>query len=266
MGQCHDLRPFPQLSTNHAPRSRVCFVTETQSSSYTSHFSLTSDMTDQSGSARFQTLLESALQDYEKKAGVTLATCEDSITIQLEHCHSIDDITTLLQDKTQAFNDFRQRDRISKSIRATVSILTPISAVASVVNDAGLVCQKILNTCLAFLTVVFFTENTPTCESDMFCSRYPTGCMYPSLIHMSISFWHPGQSGGEWVDYELRCTRRDARINWTFHQPSQNICWDIPLYPRSGRNSGQVDGRANIHACTGDPKAQEATLAWVLPH
>ena len=96
-------------------------------------------MTDQPGSVRFQALLESALRDYEKNAGVTLANWEDSLAIRIQGCHSIDDITTLLQDKAQAFNDLRQRDRIFKSIKATVSILTPISAVASVADDAGLV-------------------------------------------------------------------------------------------------------------------------------
>jgi len=96
-------------------------------------------MTDRPGSAHFQAFLERALRAYEKKAGVTLADSDDSLVIGLRRCHSIDGITTLLQDKTQAFNDVRQRDRMMKSIRATVSILTPISAVASVADDAGLV-------------------------------------------------------------------------------------------------------------------------------
>ena len=135
-------------------------------------------MTDQPASARFQALLESALRDYEKKAGITLADWEDSLAIQLQRCQSIDDVTTLLQDKTQAFNDFRQRDRIFKSIKATVSILTPISAITSVADDAGLVRQKVLKACLAFLTV--FTEIAPTYESDNFYSRYATGRMYHS--------------------------------------------------------------------------------------
>jgi len=135
-------------------------------------------MTDQPGSARFQALLESALQDYEKKAGLTLADSDDSFAIRLQRCHSIDDITTLLQDKTQAFNDFRQRDRIFKSIRATVSILTPISAIASVADDAGLVRYNVLKACLTFLTI--FTEVTPTYESDKFYSRYPTRRTYHS--------------------------------------------------------------------------------------
>jgi len=111
-------------------------------------------MTDQPGSARFQALLESALQVYEKKAGVRLANLGDSLVIQVQHCYSIDDITTLLQDKAQAFDDLQQRDRILKSIKATVSILTPVSAIVSVADDAGLVRQKVLKACLPFLTVL----------------------------------------------------------------------------------------------------------------
>jgi len=98
-------------------------------------------MTDQPGSARLQALLESALQHYEKKPSVALADREDSLAIQLQRCHSIDDITTLLQEKTKAFDDFRQCDRIFKSIKATVSILTPVSALASAADGAGLVRQ-----------------------------------------------------------------------------------------------------------------------------
>jgi hypothetical protein len=99
-------------------------------------------MTDQQGSSRFQVLLESALQVYEKKAGVTLVDLRDPLVIHLQRCHSIDDMTTLLQDKAQAFDDLQQRDRIFKSIKATVSILTPISAVVSVADHAGLVRQR----------------------------------------------------------------------------------------------------------------------------
>jgi hypothetical protein len=144
-------------------------------------------MTDQPGSSRFQTLLESALQVYEKKASVvTLTNWEDSFVIRLQHCHSIDHITTLLQDEVQAFDDLQQRDRIFKSIKATVSILTPISAVASVADDAGLVRQKVLKACLAFLTVLI--DITPASESDKFYSRYPTKRMCNFWIHTQISF------------------------------------------------------------------------------
>ena len=187
MEQWPHLRSSPQPSTHYAPLSRHCFVSENQSSTHTPYSFPTRDMTDQPGSARFQALLDSALQEYEKKAGVTLAGSEDSLAIRLQRCHSINDITTLLQDKAQAFNDLRQRDRIFKSIEVTVSILTPISAVASgVADDVGLVRQKVLRAFLAFLTI--FTEITPTYESDTFYSRYPTGRMCHSEVHISISF------------------------------------------------------------------------------
>ena len=112
-------------------------------------------------------------------AGAILPDRKDSLAIQeLQLCQSIDDITTLLQIKAQAFNQFQERDRIFKSIRATVSILTPISAVASVTDDVGVVRQKVLKACLAFLT--FLTAITPTCESDTFYSRYHTEREYHS--------------------------------------------------------------------------------------
>ena len=138
-------------------------------------------MTDQPASPRFHALLECALEEYEKKAGVTLADTENSLAIRLQHCQSVDDITVLLQYKTQAFDDHQQHDRIYKAIKATVSILTPISALASAADGAGLVRHKVLNAYFGFLTI--FTEITPTCESNTFYTRYPTERMcHPSFI------------------------------------------------------------------------------------
>jgi len=127
----------PQSSTHHAPLSRRRFVSENQPSSHRPHSFPTRNMIDQSALAHFHALLESALQDYEKKSGITLTDRDNWLPIQLQRRHSIDSITTLLQDKTQASHSFQQRDRIFKSIKATVSILTPSSAVAFVADDAG---------------------------------------------------------------------------------------------------------------------------------
>ena len=52
-------------------------------------------MTDHSASHRFQALFESALQAYESKTGITLA--QHPLAVDLQDCHSVDDITTLLQ-------------------------------------------------------------------------------------------------------------------------------------------------------------------------
>jgi hypothetical protein len=129
-------------------------------------------MTDHPGSDRFQTLLESAVQAYEEKAGVTLADTEDSLAMRLQRCHSVDDIATLLQGQAQAIDDFQQRDRIFKSIKTTVSILSPIS---SIVSAAGTVRWKVLMACIASLTI--FTDITPICKGDRRHCRYSTAGM-----------------------------------------------------------------------------------------
>jgi len=99
------------------------------------------------GSTRFQTILESAVQAYEKKEGVKLANLEGPLAKELQRCHSVDDIATLLQGQVQAVDDFQQKDRIFKMIKNTVSILSPISSVTSVADSVGLVCRKVLMAC-----------------------------------------------------------------------------------------------------------------------
>jgi hypothetical protein len=129
----------------------------------------TLEMASQSGSARFQALLESALQAYQKKTGIKLA--EHPLALKLQHCDSVDDITTLLQGRAEAFNDFRGSDRIMKSIKATVSILTPLSDILSLAGAVGLVSQKALIACFTYPT--FFSDIIPTCQSNTCWSRYP---------------------------------------------------------------------------------------------
>ena len=99
-----------------------------------SHFS----MTDQSVSSRFRTLFESALEDYEIKTKISLE--KHPLAQKLENCHSVESITTLLQDQARSFEETRGRDRITKSIRSTVSFLYKLSATAGLGDDLGLVC------------------------------------------------------------------------------------------------------------------------------
>ena len=137
------------------------------------------------GSARFQALLGSAVQVYEKQTSVTLADSEDSLAMRLQRCHSIDDVATLLQGQAQAIDDFQQRDRIFKSIKTTVSILSPIY---SVTDTVGLVRWKVLTAC--FTSLIVFTDNTPTRNGDTRYSWYPTegvflgSYRYPSDVQL----------------------------------------------------------------------------------
>jgi hypothetical protein len=92
-------------------------------------------MAHQSGSAHFQALLESALRAYEKKAGVSLA--EHPLALKIQNCDSVDGITAILQDQAQTFRDLQGNDKVMKSIKATVSILSKLSSAASLADVFG---------------------------------------------------------------------------------------------------------------------------------
>jgi hypothetical protein len=136
-------------------------------------------MADQSGSTRFEALWQSALQAYENKTGVALA--QHPLALSLQTCQSTDDIATLLQRRAQALDDFRQRDRMIRTIKTTISILTPLSHAASFANVAGLVSQKILMTCPKSLT--FLSDIIPAYQGNTSWSRYITGCACHYLVH-----------------------------------------------------------------------------------
>jgi len=101
-------------------------------------------MTDQSVSSRLQTLFELALEDYEIQTKISLA--KHPLAQKLEDCHSLESITTtLLQDQAGTFGEFRESDRIMKSIRSTVSSLFKLSATAALGDGSiRLVRQKTL--------------------------------------------------------------------------------------------------------------------------
>ena len=94
-------------------------------------------MAHQSESARFQTLFGPALQAYEKKAGVSLA--QHPLAIKLQSCDTVEAITGLLQDQAQAFAHLQGSDKIMKSIRMAVPILSKITSAASLADAFGLV-------------------------------------------------------------------------------------------------------------------------------
>jgi hypothetical protein len=137
-------------------------------------------MADQSGSTRFQALFESALQAYERKTGVILA--QHPFALDLQSCDTVDNIITLLQGQTQAFSGFRERDRMMKAIKTTVSILTPLSDATSLVDAVGLVSQKALMACSTSPT--FFSDIIPTCEGNTSLYRHTAGCRCRSLVHV----------------------------------------------------------------------------------
>jgi len=98
-------------------------------------------MADPSASPHFQARFESALQAYQTKTGITLA--EHALAVQLQSCHSVDSITTFLKYEAEAVSDFLGSDRTMESIESTVSILSTLSATASLGEAIGLVRRGI---------------------------------------------------------------------------------------------------------------------------
>ena len=128
--------PKPKPSASPLPLPRHHFFTGRHpraSSPRRSHFFRTRQMTNQSGSVSFQSLLESALMRYEIKTGVTLS--RHSLALQLQRCNSVEDFNKLLQDNAK---DIRESERITKSMKTIESILTPLSPVTSLTDAVGL--------------------------------------------------------------------------------------------------------------------------------
>ena len=99
-------------------------------------------MSDQLASSRFEALFEEALREYEKQTGIPLA--KHPLAEQFQNCQSVESVTTLLEEQTRAFNDFRGSDKIMKSLKSLVSALSRVSAVATLGHEIGMVCPKLL--------------------------------------------------------------------------------------------------------------------------
>jgi hypothetical protein len=102
-------------------------------------------MSDQLASSRFEALFEEALREYEKQTGIPLA--KHPLAEKFQSCQSVDSVTTLLQEQTRVFSDFRGSDKIMKSLKSLVSALSRVSAVAALGHTIGLVCSRLLIGC-----------------------------------------------------------------------------------------------------------------------
>ena len=150
MRQCNRSSP---INPTHVPISLHQFLVVNSSPSSRPHFFPSCHMTHQSEPARFQILFESALQAYEKRTGLSLA--QHPLAIKLQMCHTVEAITSLLQDQAQAFRDLQGIDKIMKSLETTVSILSKLSSAASLADAFGLVRQRALMACPTSLKFIY---------------------------------------------------------------------------------------------------------------
>jgi hypothetical protein len=94
-------------------------------------------MSDKSASPRFQVLFETALHDYEKQTGIVLA--KHPLAEQLQNCDSVESVTSILHEQTQAFSEFWGKDKIIEPLKNALSVLDKLSATANLGQDIGLV-------------------------------------------------------------------------------------------------------------------------------
>jgi len=94
-------------------------------------------------SSTFQSLFDVALQDYEKQTATKLA--DHPLARQLEACDSVDSVTSFLQERARAFQEFRGEDgKCMRSLKRVVHVLYTLSTNAALGESIGLVvCRKI---------------------------------------------------------------------------------------------------------------------------
>ena len=133
-------------------------------------------MSDHSGLTHLQGLFEAALNDYEKQTGIALA--KHPLASQLQDCDSVESLTAVLYEQTQAFNEFQGRDKIMKPFKNVLSILYKLSATLNLGQDFGLVSRRPWLFVLSDPNSIAF----PTCKSITGRPRSPTLCMCFTLV------------------------------------------------------------------------------------
>lgn len=86
----------------------------------------------------FESLFQSALEDYEKQTGINLVG--HPLAVQLDGCDSVDSINEVLQEQARSFREFRGSDnKIMKLLRRAVQVLHKLSGTAVFGEAIGLV-------------------------------------------------------------------------------------------------------------------------------
>ena len=82
-------------------------------------------------------LFDAALHDYQRQTGIALA--EHPLAEKIQNCDSVESITAVLCEQTQAFREFQGNDKVLKPLKRTVSVLYKLSATANFGQDICLV-------------------------------------------------------------------------------------------------------------------------------
>ncbi|SRR6266404_2131616 len=95
---------------------------------------------DTSPETTLQSLLETALREYEKHTGTNLL--DNPLTIKLRSCDSVDAISAVLQEQAQGLHKFRGDDgKFMKWLNRTVHVLYTLST-SALGEGISLVCTS----------------------------------------------------------------------------------------------------------------------------
>ena len=78
-------------------------------------------MSQPSSSSTFQTLFNTALQDYKDKTGSSLI--DHPFAMQFQECDSVESITTILEEQARIFREFRDHGKLVNSLKRLVDVL-----------------------------------------------------------------------------------------------------------------------------------------------
>ena len=109
-------------------------------------------MSDHSAPSHLKLLFEAALQDYETQTGIALP--QHPLAQRLQECLSVGSITAVLHEQTQAFNQFRGKENVIKSIKNAVSVMYKLSTYAELGELIGVVHLRTLMRSFIPLTLI----------------------------------------------------------------------------------------------------------------
>ena len=109
-------------------------------------------------SPELKLLFETAFNDFEKRAGTSLA--QHQIIDKLINCESADSVIDVLQEQAQAFCSFRGDDgKLMTWLKRTVNVLYALSTSDVLAEGIGLVCVHSLSwqaLCDSLFVCLFF--------------------------------------------------------------------------------------------------------------
>ena len=137
-------------------------------------------MTTLEESSAFESLFQSALDEYENQTGIDLR--RHPLALQLDGCDSVQSLTEVLQQQAQAFHEFRGgNNKIITLLKHAAQALYKLSTPVVHAQAIGLVRPKSLCVLYSHVSHASFTARV-ICENNTHLHRNPPFCMCDSPV------------------------------------------------------------------------------------